>query len=300
MNKYDVSAIIPLYRGCKYIEHLIELFRDNIIYARRKNLYIHLEVIMINDYPDEEIDINDVYEEFNTIYLINERNLGIHETRVKGIERASGEFLFIFDQDDEITEDYLYSQFKAISSNKKVSMVISNGIIQHPSYERKIYERKIMHLLSKFEWFYALFDNRIISPGQCLIRRSAIPPLWLENRMKHNGADDLLLWLLILDDNRFCRPLLNTRCLYTHVNTNNNTSLNLSEMYASVDEMLNVLVNNNMCSVQMINLIGYRNDYQKGMKSNFKVHAYEKCLVKLIYYLRKKKKEEVERNEDRY
>lgn len=291
MKKYDISAIVPLYKGNKYVIHLMKLFKNNIQYARKNGLDIHLEVIMINDYPSEKIDIHDDSYDFQIVYLINEKNLGIHETRVRGVHKAQGEFIFMFDQDDEITEDFLYSQFLIINKDKRTPMVISNGIIQHPSYERRIYESGIMHFFSQYGWFYALLDNRIVSPGQCLIRKDAIPSFWLMNSMKHNGADDLLLWLLIFGNQKYGRPLLNKQCLYTHVNTNNNTSLDISGMYASVDEMIELLINNRLCSTHMINLIGYRNDYQKGIESGFKIPFIEKWLVKLIYCLRKRKNE---------
>lgn len=291
MKKYDVSAIVPLYKGDKYVGHLFELFENNVKFANQNGVNITLEVIMINDYPDEIININDSFKDFDVVYLINEKNIGIHETRVKGINVAKGEFIFMFDQDDEITDNFLFSQLTLIRGNQNTSMVIANGIVQHPTYERKIYEKRAMHLLSKYEWFYALFDNRIISPGQCLIRKNAIPKFWLVNSMKRNGADDLLLWLLIFEDQRFAKPTLNPECLYTHVNTDNNTSLDLKGMYASVDEMLDLLINNKICSPRIIKLIGYRNDYQKGIKSNYKAFFYEKCLVHAIYFLRKIKNE---------
>lgn len=42
----------------------------------------------------------------------------------------------------------------------------------------------------------------ITSPGHCLIRKTSIPQLWKENILKNNGSDDLLLWLLMLEENK--------------------------------------------------------------------------------------------------
>ena len=47
--------------------------------------------------------------------------------------------------------------------------------------------------------FYLKSHNIIKSPGQCLIKRQCIPVEWQRYIMKTNGADDLFLWILLLE-----------------------------------------------------------------------------------------------------
>ena len=42
---------------------------------------------------------------------------------------------------------------------------------------------------------YLKVGTQIISPGQCLIKKKAIPEFWKTNLVRVNGADDYYLWL---------------------------------------------------------------------------------------------------------
>lgn len=56
----DISIIIPLYKGQKYCERLLKMVEKNCLY---NNLFqeCQVEVIFVNDYPDEKIVIEDKY-----------------------------------------------------------------------------------------------------------------------------------------------------------------------------------------------------------------------------------------------
>jgi len=53
----DVSVIIPIYKGNGYIESLLNKIEKNYQESQKE-----IEVIFVNDYPDEEIIINGQYD----------------------------------------------------------------------------------------------------------------------------------------------------------------------------------------------------------------------------------------------
>ena len=99
-----ISVIIPLYKGKRFIPKLIDMFEQN-----AKKVDEKVEIIFINDFPGEEIN-----ETFSNPYLDiklinNEKNYGIHFSRVRGIHNASGKYIYMLDQDDEIRDHFFLS-----------------------------------------------------------------------------------------------------------------------------------------------------------------------------------------------
>ena len=84
--------------------------------------------------------------------------------------------------------------------------------------------------------------NLIPSPGECLIRKTAIPKLWIDSPIKHNGADDWLLWILLFQNG--CKFQYNEKMVYVHNDSDGqNLSLDLEKMYISAMEMYEFLKN---------------------------------------------------------
>lgn len=232
-----ISIIVPIYKGENYIQPVYDMVKKNLEVLDSTHT---LELIYINDYPDIDISekVNTLSKsEFLSVKLVNnDKNSGIHFSRVQGLKNATGEYIMFFDQDDTITDNYFASQIKHLKKNTDV--LIANGIAQFPDYEKLLYRYYLMQWTAKHIWFYAKFDCRVISPGQCLIKKASIPIEWYDNIMKQNGADDYFLWLMMLTkDAKFS---INRDRLYTHVYTANNTSLDNDKMYSSVDELIDI------------------------------------------------------------
>jgi len=229
-----ISVIVPLYHGKKYISGILKILERNLLHASVK---FDIELILVNDSPEETIRKDEL--EICTIItpklIVNKKNMGIHYSRVQGLKEAAGEYILFLDQDDQIADHYFESQLKHIG-NKDI--VVANGIAQYPTYDKMLYRYWIMQCTVKHIYFYVRFDNRIISPGQCLIKRNSIPAIWKDKILTQNGADDYFLWLIMLTQN--CRFALNRQRLYTHVYTSVNASANKEEIRQSVEEMLTV------------------------------------------------------------
>lgn len=229
----DISVITPFYKGNRYMEQLFGCIRA----AARAVPEKEVELVLVCDSPAEPI----VYEEawvggFSLRIVNNAQNSGIHRSRVNGLGAARGEFVWFLDQDDLLAENAFASQLAAIGD---ADCVIANGFDQNPNSYGPIYKSGAHQRQAAKPRFYYTVGNQIVSPGHCMLRRSAIPGAWLENTLGHNGSDDLLLWLLMFHAG--CRFAVNPELLYTHVDTGENVSANVEKMVASSMEVLELL-----------------------------------------------------------
>ena len=227
----QISVIIPLYKGKQYIEGLINCIERNQINFH----YGEIELIFINDDPEEKIEINQ--DSFISIYLYNSQiNRGIQESRIQGCKMANGEYILMLDQDDMIMDDCLNNQYENIKTqNADVSVcrVLEN--------QKQIYNatNKFVNIGDREYMLHHI--NPIVSPGQALIRKEAIPAIWKNNILLHNGSDDWLLWLGMLSERK--RFVRNEKILYEHRIDGNNTSWNSVGMLMSERDVLNVIKN---------------------------------------------------------
>ena len=191
-----------------------------------------IELLLIND-CNERIEISDGLNRMCQVKLLqNEENKGIHYSRVKGLKEARGKYVLFLDQDDEIVPQYLLSQEECISD---YDIVICNGL----NNGRLIYPSdKMLKAVCGVDNYMGGI-NRIVSPGQALIKRDAIPDMWINTILESNGADDYFLWLLMLLENK--KFVTNREILYKHNYTGDNTSDDLQSMEDSVTEVVEIL-----------------------------------------------------------
>ena len=201
----DVSIIIPIYKGNGYIESLLNKIEKNYQESQKE-----IEVIFVNDYPDEEIIINGQYD-FKIEVINNKVNQGIHQTRINGLKKALGKYILFLDQDDEISDFFIKSQLEHIGDT---DLCIANGIMESENGKCLIYKnQKSQDYLKKQIGFIKVRDL-IVSPGHCLIKKTSIPEYWTKHVMSVNSADDYFLWLLMIENK--CLFNVNYDVLYTH------------------------------------------------------------------------------------
>lgn len=225
----NISIIVTIYYGEKYIADIIRQVK-----ACRECLeeQDYVEVLFINDAPGAPLVQKWESDSINIIVENTDRNVGIHGARVKGLEKCHGEYVLFLDQDDIIEPEYLCSQICAIGKNDAVVCRAIHGKELFYS-EHNIFENILSKDLMLAEW------NKIVSPGQVLLRKKSIPDIWIENILKHNGADDWFLWLCMMA--RKCSFTLNQEVLYEHVLTGKNTSDNVVSMLESEQEMMRIV-----------------------------------------------------------
>ena len=227
-----ITVITTFYQGNAYMPKLIQMLEAN---ARKLLAEVgeRVEYLLINDSPWEPIQLPETGVENLTVRILdNDENQGIHKSRIRGIREAKGELLTILDQDDEIAEDFLVSQYRALGPG---DVVICNGYKEMDGYTKSIYKDRLKMSLINRKAIYLKAANQIVSPGQALLRKRAIPKAWLDYPMASNGADDLYLWLLYLS--RGTKFVVNFQKLYTHKQVGNNLSNSLEAMCRSDEEM---------------------------------------------------------------
>lgn len=233
MKDTIISIICPLYRGEKYVNRIVEMVEKNYDFADR-NKGLNIELILVNDY-NEKIQLPNNTNKNLMIKLIqNQKNEGIHYSRVRGLKESRGKYVLFLDQDDDIEPQYISKQLEGITN---YDAVICNGVING----REIYSSEKMLISACHINNYMCGRNRIVSPGQVLIKKAAIPDEWIDTILKSNGADDYFLWLLMLLQNKNFN--YNYEILYKHNVTGSNTSNDLLRMEASVKEVIDNLYN---------------------------------------------------------
>ncbi|MGN9056325.1 glycosyltransferase family 2 protein [Bariatricus sp. HCP28S3_A7] len=230
----SISVIIPYYYGNKYLEKLYSMLSRNVNNLNEQEIS-EVEVLLVNDSPADTIAAPEKEVPFTLRIVNNAVNMGIHRTRLQGLAAACGEYIFFLDQDDEIAEEFLSSQMKKLLEDQ-ADVVICNGYVEASNCERKeLYSNGNMQKRCKSIFAYCAVTNPIVSPGQAIIRKSAIPKNWTEYTFKSNGADDLMLWLDMLENG--CKFALNPQKLYIHCDNDTNASKNHAVMYASNKEV---------------------------------------------------------------
>lgn len=228
-----ISVIIPLYKGKKYIPALLEMMDQNAAVLKTADL----EVLFLNDYPEEEIDLSGIERPYEVRLSVNPENMGIHRTRVRGLDLCEGEYILFLDQDDLIEKNYLASQYEKIGD---ADWIVCAGTYLYEAGEKEdIFLSPEHHACCLDKWCYYVYSNPIASPGQVLMRKSSVPEFWKQTFLRVNGSDDYLLWILMLEEGK--KGTINPDKLYVHVSTGENTSLNEMGMRQSDYELTDLL-----------------------------------------------------------
>lgn len=215
--KPAVSVVIPYYHGKRFLPGLLKMMCSNSENLRNET-GCELEVLIINDSPDESIEIDG--QPYPLKIFTNPKNSGIHASRANGLRLAEGEYILFLDQDDRITERCLVSQLKHI---EKADFVVANGFDDEPGGgQHLIFADKRQQLCATDLDCHYYYNNLIRSPGQVLIRKTSIPEYWTEQILVNNGSDDAFLWILMLCNG--ARGVINEDIVFEHVLTGQNTS----------------------------------------------------------------------------
>lgn len=167
---HKISFIIPVYNVEKYIERCIESIVNQTADS--------MEVICIDDCStDGSLDVlNRLAEKFPVIKILrNERNYGLGYTRNRGLEIASGKYVWFVDSDDWISDKDAAHKVIDIADEDDLDMLMF-GMIQEFESERlrtayenygskaETYGERIMPGEDLFS--IQMKDNSFISPVQ--------------------------------------------------------------------------------------------------------------------------------------
>lgn len=233
-----ISIIVPIYKGNHYIDGILTMIENNVqdICISKQNIAIDL--LLINDSPDLPIKNERLKQKlgFEVQVICNKRNYGIHGSRVQGLKKAKGDYILFLDQDDKISNDWISRQLESIGS---ADVCIGNGYKVYSNNKKIIYKNIKKQKLVTKEEIYLKAACQIVSPGQCLIRREAIPQEWLDNIISINGSDDIFLWILMFEQRRIFT--INTAQIYEHIDTGRNVSNDSQAMIESAYNAISLL-----------------------------------------------------------
>lgn len=111
-----VSVIIPVYNGEKHIIRCLN--------SIDRQTYENIELIILNDgsVDTTESIVTDYARSHEKVRYYYHKNMGVGNTRNKGIDLANGEFITFVDADDTIKGDYIST---LVNSIKDQDVVIS-------------------------------------------------------------------------------------------------------------------------------------------------------------------------------
>lgn len=223
MDNIEVSVITPFYYGNEFIYRLAASINRSVSALQYQGDGADVEWIIVNDSPGERVGELPDSEGLHVRIVSNDRNEGIHASRVHGLSEAHGDYIVMIDQDDEIAADYLSVMLRTARSCPDAEAVVCNELVEeadggvHKLYPRSSDLRRVTDF-----GYYLNVTNPIQTPGQCLIKSEAIPDAWKKRVISANGSDDLLLWLMMLT--RGARFQAIPHCLVIHHHTGGNLS----------------------------------------------------------------------------
>ena len=253
-----ISIITPIYEGNQYLNGYLKNIRlaaEEFIKSRENSV----EVVLVNDSPWETPEYDgSLVRGFQLKVIENSRNFGIHKSRINGYWESTGDYILFLDQDDLLTSVSLRALAKSIG---RADIALGNGTFEKKKVTEDIFANGFSQDFATKPFVYKWIRDFIVSPGQCLIKKSSIPEYWLKHPLKNNGTDDYFLWLLMFNVGAVmvsCREMV-----YVHKYTGTNYSLNDDKMFLSTREMLHLLRNNPDFSRKDLRLIKRRIYYKR-------------------------------------
>lgn len=184
-----VSVIIPVYNGASFINQAI----DSVIAQE-----VPLEIIIVDDAStDSTPELIQSYAPLFTgqdmihiKYIRNDSNLGVAESRNKGIKAASGKYIAFLDADDWWEKNKLYKQINILEKEDVVLSCTARELISHEG----VSTNHIIPVNNNITYKQLLRKN-VIGCSSVLVNANVMK----EFPMMHGDAhEDYLTWLKIL------------------------------------------------------------------------------------------------------
>lgn len=112
--KNTITTIIPAYRNT-------ELFLKNL--SHNKKFLSSTEVIIVNDYPQEDITKSVLAILPDAVVITNKKNLGFSGTINRGVESAKGEYLMFLNSDVQLLDSTFLKAIPLFQSHTKLFAV---------------------------------------------------------------------------------------------------------------------------------------------------------------------------------
>lgn len=187
-----VSVLMPIYNtNPEYLKESIE--------SILVQTFGDFEFLILNDSPENTV-LDDVVKSFSDeriIYLKNNQNLGITQSRNKLLDLAQGKYVAIFDHDDISLPDRLQKEVEFLNANPKVGLVSGweewfgdkNSFFKTPENDVDI---KIM-----------MTHDNYISHTACMIRKEILDTYHIRYKEDYSPAEDYKLCADLMEITQF-------------------------------------------------------------------------------------------------
>lgn len=106
-----ITVIVGIYNGAKYLRECL----DSII----RQTYSNLEILLVDDGSKDSS--GEIAEEYavkdDRICVVHQKNAGVSAARNIALDRATGDYICVMDQDDILSREYIEYFYKLIAEN---------------------------------------------------------------------------------------------------------------------------------------------------------------------------------------
>ncbi len=224
-----VSVLTPIFNtDSRHLKEMIESVLNQ--------SFKDFEFLLLNDSP-ECTRLDDIVEEYRKRdprikYFKNNKNLGISRSRNILLEKASGEYIAIFDHDDISDSTRLQKEVAYLDANRDVGLVSSFATVIDPQGKE---ERKKSYPVDNKTIKRKLMYECVVLHSGAMIRRS----IMVDNNIRWEGAfspcEDYMLFVRLMGVTMFHNL---PECLLFYRRHPNQTSALRKEKMADVTECI--------------------------------------------------------------
>lgn len=181
-----VSVLVPLFET----DHS---FLREMIQSVLTQSFADFELILLNDSPWDRTlgEVVSGIGDPRIVFVENEKNLGISESRNKLIDLAKGEYLAILDHDDVCLKDRLEKQVRFLDTNPDIGAV-SGGYMTLSDGKNHFFPEHNLEIKN------ALLDRCCLLHSASMIRKSVLISNQIRYEPLFSPAEDFMLWIRLM------------------------------------------------------------------------------------------------------
>lgn len=185
IKEYKISVIIPVYNAEQYIEECLNSILNQTIVK-------DIEIIAVNDgSKDNSLNIlKRISEKHDNVKVISQENQGAISARIKGYEKATGNYIGFVDNDDFIERD-MYEKLYNKAITNDADIVICNY---------KFYPKKPKNKNKWFREFKGKVDYEFVNENNLLwnkiVRKEYLERIGIKDLLEKVGESAYTLALI--------------------------------------------------------------------------------------------------------
>lgn len=187
------SIVIPFFNDSKNLETLKITLNDYVYNSE-------VEIIIVDDCSkDEEYKkILEEFEEYDNIHIYrNEVNSGPSASRMNGVAKSTGDYIFFLDSDDGWIKNKAYKEYEYCLHNNIVLSGSNSKYIDKKDFIRIRNEENKLYFLHKVTFVKSLWKNPYATSSVC-VKRDVILKYPFNRNIRY--SEDVECWRRILID----------------------------------------------------------------------------------------------------